>query len=146
MIKTYLRENLAFQSIPVIKNIFHITVVFNTGAAFGILRGKTNLLIYIGIVFILVFLIIVQKEEKKDLFAFVAYGLIFGGALSNMWDRIFLGYVVDYLEFKISPAVNIPVFNIADSCITIGAGLLAWQSFRKTKKINEDTKNHNNSR
>jgi len=127
-IKAYLRANLAFQSIPVIKNIFHITVVFNKGAAFGILQGKTSFLIYAGVIFILAFFLIVKKEGKRGLLFMIACGLILGGALSNLYDRIFLGFVVDYLDFRIWP-----VFNLSDSCLNIGAVLLLWQSYKKPR-------------
>ena len=128
-IKTYLRLNFPYASIPLIKNVLHITVVFNTGAAFGILTGKTNLLIYIGIVFILVFFIIISKEKREDRLFLIACGLILGGAISNMVDRIFLGYVVDYIDIRIWP-----VFNLADSCITTGACLLFLDSFKRRNR------------
>ena len=121
LIKGYLRSNLAFESIPVIKNIFHITVVFNTGAAFGVLQEKTNFIIYITVIFILWLFIFLRKEKQVTLRFAICYGLIFGGALSNLYDRIFLGYVVDYIDLRVWP-----VFNLSDTCITIGIGLLLF--------------------
>jgi len=132
--KGYLRAQLPFQSIPVIKNIFHITLVFNQGAAFGILQKSTSFLIYASIVFILIFFILIKKENKKSKLFLVACGLIVGGALSNLWDRLHLGYVVDYIDFRIWP-----VFNISDACITIGVSLLLWESYRGCKRIKSDT-------
>ena len=129
-IKGYLRSQPPFQSIPVIKNILHITLVFNPGAAFGILQKNTTFLIYAGIVFILLFFILVKKENKKSTLFLLACGLIAGGAFSNLWDRLYLGYVVDYIDFRIWP-----VFNLSDACITIGAGLLLWESYQNHKKI-----------
>ena len=129
-IKGYLRSQSPFQSIPVIKNILHITLVFNPGAAFGILQKNTTFLIYAGIVFILLFFILVKKENKKSTLFLLACGLIAGGAFSNLWDRLYLGYVVDYIDFRIWP-----VFNLSDACITIGAGLLLWESYQSHKKI-----------
>jgi len=131
-IKTYLRINLPLKSIPVIKNIFHITVVKNSGAAFGIMQGQTPLLICIGLIFLLIFFFLVRKENKKNLLFLITYGLILGGAVSNLCDRIFLGFVVDYLDFRIWP-----VFNLSDSCITVGVGILLWQSFRKPRRIHK---------
>lgn len=127
-VKTYLHNNFAFHSLPIIKNIFHITLVENTGAAFGILQGKTNLLIYMGIVFILIFLFIVRREKDKGKLVYFSYGLILGGALSNIYDRIFRGFVIDYIDLRIWP-----VFNIADSCISIGIIILLWQTYRTRK-------------
>lgn len=127
LLKTYLRLNFEpAQTFPLIKNVFHITFVFNRGAAFGILQGKTTFLIYIGIIFVCVFLFLMKKEKRKSLLFFIASGLILGGALSNLGDRIFLKGVIDYLDIRIWP-----VFNLSDTCITIGAGLLIWESFVK---------------
>ena len=132
-IKGYLRSQFPFQSIPVIKNILHITLVFNSGAAFGILQKSTAFLIYTGIVFILLFFILIKKENKKSRLFLIACGLIIGGAFSNLWDRLYLGYVVDYIDFRIWP-----VFNISDACITIGACLLIWESYQGRKRIRLD--------
>lgn len=129
-VKTYLHSKFPFQSIPVIKNILHITIVFNSGAAFGILQKNTVFLIYAGIGFILLFFILIRKESKKSRVFLIACGLIAGGAFSNLWDRLYLGYVVDYIDFRIWP-----VFNISDACITIGAGLLFWESYYGHKRI-----------
>ena len=127
-IKSYIRTQVN-SSIPVIKNIFHITPVLNRGAAFGILQGQTALLAYFGIIFILFFLISIIKGRKKDILFLVSSGLILGGALSNLYDRIILGYVVDYLDIRIWP-----VFNLSDSCISIGVFLLFIHSFKKNGK------------
>jgi len=128
VIKNYLRLHHPGASIPIIKNILHISVIFNTGAAFGMLQKKTNFLIYIGLVFIFIFLLLAISEKHKRKLFFVACGLIVGGALSNLYDRILLGYVVDYIDIRIWP-----VFNIADSCISCGVGLLLWGSFRQKR-------------
>ena len=128
-IKAHLHTNFLHTSTPVIKNIFHITVIENTGAAFGILHGKTTLLIFAGVIFMLVFLLFMKNEEKKTLMFNISCGLILGGALSNLYDRIFLGFVIDYIDLRIWP-----VFNLSDSCITVGAFLLIWLSYRDSKK------------
>lgn len=126
LIKHYLRTNFAHQVIPIIQNILHINVIFNKGAAFGILKGATNFLIYVGIVFIIIFIILINKEKNKNFLVSISAGLIIGGALSNLWDRIFLGYVVDYIDIQIWP-----VFNLSDSCITIGVCLLLFDAIRR---------------
>jgi signal peptidase II len=130
LIKGYLRSSFySGQSIPVIPNIFHITLVLNTGAAFGILRGKTILLVYIGLILLMAFFIFLGRDQKnKSLLVWIAGGLIVGGAVSNLWDRISLGYVVDYLDFRIWP-----VFNLSDACICTAAGLLMIDSFREKR-------------
>ncbi|HIE35698.1 MAG TPA: signal peptidase II [Candidatus Omnitrophica bacterium] len=137
IIKNYLRLNFSSQSFPVIKNIFYISVVFNRGAAFGILKNRTTFLIYIGIFFLFLILFLLWKEKKEKIIIKVSYGLILGGALSNLFDRIFLGYVVDYLDFRIWP-----VFNLADTCISIGIGLLFLDYIKKyyAENINRSRK------
>lgn len=119
------------QSIPVINNIFHLTLVTNRGAAFGILKNHTYIFI-IASVATIVFIAMHFKREKNrirklDLSA-VSMALILCGALGNLIDRVRFGYVVDFLDFRIWP-----VFNIADSLITIGALLLAYSLMRKSK-------------
>lgn len=124
-IKKYLASHFACQTIPIIKNIFHITVVFNTGAAFGIMQGNTSFLIYVSIIFILFFLIFMRTEKEKSQLFLAACGMIIGGASSNLYDRLVLGFVVDYLDLRVWP-----VFNLSDSCITVGAALLFLNSVK----------------
>lgn len=128
VIKRYVRLNFAYQSLPVIKNILHITVVFNSGAAFGLLRNNSSLLIYTDILFIAIFIFFIKTEKFRNLTFLIAGGLLFGGALSNFYDRITLGFVVDYLDIRIWP-----VFNLADCGITTGAALLFRDSLWKKK-------------
>ncbi|MCF7869972.1 MAG: signal peptidase II [Candidatus Omnitrophica bacterium] len=125
-IKTYLRLNYSFQSFPLIDKLVYITVVFNSGTAFGLLQRETTLLIYFTLILISVFWFIYKKEQEKKLTFLIATGLIFGGAFSNLIDRLMLGAVVDYIDLRFWP-----VFNLSDSCITIGAILLIIDSLRK---------------
>ena len=127
-VKNFLRLNYAYESIPVVNNIFHITVIFNKGAAFGIFQGKTPFLIFITIFLIALFSFFILLEKDFRKLTLIAYGLILGGALSNLYDRVVLGYVVDYLDFRVWP-----VFNLADSCIFIGVAVLLFQSFSHGK-------------
>lgn len=113
------------QTIPVIKGMFHLTLVQNTGAGFGILQGMNGLLLAIStlVVGIIAYFwrqIIMQERHH------IPVALILGGAIGNLIDRGMLGYVVDFIDFRIWP-----VFNIADSAITVGAILLAWQVWKK---------------
>jgi signal peptidase II len=94
-------------SVPLIKGIFHITLIHNRGAAFGILKGQ-------------IFLFVLKENRHRKSYS-VSLSLILAGALSNLIDRLFLGYIIDFLDFRIWP-----VFNIADSAITVGAVLLGY--------------------
>jgi len=117
------------QSIPLIKGIFHLTLVYNRGAAFGILKNQLPLFIFTSLTAIILIYLNYKKNKEKESFCYnLSLGLILAGALGNLIDRIFLGYVIDFLDFRIWP-----VFNIADSAITVGAFLLAY-SMLKTKQ------------
>ena len=108
-------------SIPLIKNIFHLTYIQNTGASFGILSGNNSLLIWFAIIAIGI-IIYFYDAIPKSKYAFVFVALILGGALSNLVDRLRLGYVIDFIDLRIWPS-----FNIADAAITVGAiGLIVY--------------------
>ncbi len=124
LIKRHFRVSSPEASVPIIKNIFHLTPVFNHGAAFGILQGRTVLLIAVSVVLLVLFFLSFHKEEDFSRFNAVAYGIILGGALCNLYDRVVFGYVVDYLDFRV-----FPVFNLSDTAITTGIGLLLIKSF-----------------
>ena len=143
--KIFIMTNLGInKSIPVIKNIFHITYIHNTGVAFGMMNGY-NYKILIGIVLFLVLLIFNFFNIRKDLsdiyaqnkssFVFrFATGLFVGGALGNIIDRLFRGFVVDFLDFRIWP-----IFNFADSfiCIAFCLFVLYFISRKGNKTISE---------
>ena len=116
------------QSIPIIKNIFHFTHVLNSGAAFGIFKNQVYFFIITAIAAII--LILINLRHKRTPRVEIALSLILSGALGNLIDRLRLGAVIDFLDFRIWP-----VFNIADTAITIGAILLAYSMlFKKTEK------------
>lgn len=103
------------QSIPIIKNVLYLTYIQNTGAGFGILQGWNIILIFVSLVIIGAILFYFDRILKERPLH-IPTALILGGAIGNLTDRIFIGYVTDFIDFRIWPA-----FNVADSCITIGA-------------------------
>lgn len=109
-----------YESIPVLQDIFHITYIHNTGAAFSIMEGLRAVLILLPLVMIvaaIVFMIIKRRSAHPMLMTSVA--MIAGGGIGNLIDRIFYGYVVDYLDFRV-----FPIFNLADISVCVGCGLL----------------------
>lgn len=115
------------ETIPLVPNIFHLTYVQNPGAAFGILAHRTNFFIIITvavIVFILVFFRRISPEQKL---LKTALSLQLGGALGNLIDRVILGHVTDFFDFRIWP-----VFNIADMAVVLGVGLLCWEILKSS--------------
>ena len=110
------------QSIEVIPKLFNLSLVLNTGAAFGIFRNFTTFFTISSFFVIVLIGVYAWYCKLKDLFLLAALGLILGGAISNLIDRLIFGYVIDFLDFRIWP-----VFNIADSCITVGSVILVWR-------------------
>jgi signal peptidase II len=108
------------QSIKVIPDIFHITLIYNTGAAFGMFKGRTQVFSAISVFVIALITVYLLRTRSVERVIAASLGLILGGAVSNLIDRLWLGYVIDYFDFRVWP-----VFNIADSCITIGTVILA---------------------
>jgi len=104
---------------------FHLTYVENTGMAFGMFQNA-NLPLAILMIIVIIFIIVSWKElaAARPPLGELGATLILGGAIGNLYDRIVLGYVVDFLDFRVWP-----VFNAADSFICIGAALLALAIF-----------------
>lgn len=117
-------------SVPVVKGVFHLTYVENTGAAFGMLQGNTWFLILTSALVSATVAYLIWKAKPGNRYAKLSLALILGGALGNLVDRVLLGYVVDFLDFRIWP-----VFNIADSCVVVGAVLLGYFVVLKGENI-----------
>ena len=110
------------ESKTIIKKFFYITHVNNTGAAWGMFSNNTILLIIISILFTSFFIYFIEHNKLK-LYEEISSGLILSGIIGNMIDRIFRGYVVDFLNFYIF-GYDYPVFNIADTFIVVGVIIL----------------------
>lgn len=110
------------ESVPVIKDFFYITVAHNTGGAWSIFSNHSYLFIIaseIAIVLLIKFMFGFKNNLRNN----IAFASLFGGIFSNLADRIFLGYVRDFLDFKIL-VYDYPIFNIADVAIVVGVILL----------------------
>ena len=108
---------------------FYFTYVQNTGAAFGIFQNNTLLLgVLSALVSVLLAVYLWRRARVTPTLQNWALTLILAGAFGNMIDRFWLGYVRDFIHFQI-PSFNFAVFNIADSCVVIGASLLLLSSF-----------------
>lgn len=107
-------KNLYGSSVEIIENIFSLTYVENCGAAWGFLSNNSWILM-IFIPVIVVIIIWYLFAMGKNRYERISGGLIIGGAIGNYIDRLFRGYVVDFLDFKIWP-----VFNVADIAIVLG--------------------------
>jgi signal peptidase II len=115
--------------------VFNLTHMRNTGAAFSMLSSATPLLfIALGVAVSVAILWWLRRHPRGETLVAVGLSLIQGGALGNVIDRVHYGYVVDFLDFHIGECglCHWPAFNIADSAIVIGAGLLILDMYRKT--------------
>lgn len=106
---------------PLIKNVLHLTYVENTGAAFGMLKDQRWVFIVISTVAIIAFLAYLYLGHAENMLYAVSISMIISGGIGNMIDRLALGYVVDFIDFRL---INFAVFNGADSFVCVGAGLL----------------------
>ena len=118
-------------SITVIKRIFYITHVENRGAAFGLFNDspsewKIGLLVLFSIVALVIVSALLWRSSHAMTASAVGLSLILGGALGNLWDRLLNGRVVDFLLVYIG-SYQWPAFNVADSAIVVGAGLLVFE-------------------
>lgn len=124
---------------------FNFTYVHNIGAAFSIFEGQRWPLALIAVLICAILTFMLYRTSKNDRLLNIAYTLIIGGALGNLFDRLYHGYVVDFLHFYIVewriPVINVtienwhyPVFNVADIAICIGAALIIIDAIRSSRK------------
>lgn len=113
----------------VIPKVFHLTFVLNPGAAFGLMAGRTWIFVITALLVVGGVIYGQYRIPRREMLTRLAIGMIGGGALGNLYDRLVIGRVVDYLDFQIWPFV----FNFADSMIVIGAGLLMLRVYLDEK-------------
>ena len=122
------------KTIPVIADVFHLTYVENTGAGFGVFSGYTWILTLLTLVVIIAAVTYVVVKRPQNRIFLTGFTFMLGGAVGNVVDRIRLGYVIDFFDFRL---IDFPVFNIADCFITVGAIIFAvYVIFYSDKKEN----------
>ncbi len=139
--KFYFEDKLEmYQQIVVIPDYFSWTLAYNTGAAFSFLADSSGwqrwLFALIAIVVSAVLVVWLKRLGRNETWLAVALALVLGGALGNLYDRIALGHVIDFILVHWQNRHHFPAFNFADSAITVGAIMLALDMF-KTKKTEE---------
>ena len=110
------------ESVPVIPGFFHLTYIRNTGAAWGMFSGQNVALSALALVMLAVLVVFRRKILPPGRVHRVALGLLCGGIAGNLFDRLRLDYVVDFLDFFVR-GWHWPAFNIADSAICIGVAI-----------------------
>ena len=116
------------QSIPLVPPLLHLTYVQNTGAAFGLFKGMGWVLMALAVVVVGWVIVELRRRPPVSALRRAAYGFILGGAVGNFIDRLWLGHVIDMIDLRVWP-----VFNIADSSITIGVVCILLPLMFKTR-------------
>ncbi len=122
------------ESLPVIPRVLHLTLVHNTGIAFGFFKDYGLVFIIIPAIAIILLIFNIyyyhQNNEVLNRPYIAGFSLILGGAIGNLFDRIKYGHVIDFIDF----VHRWPVFNVADSAISIGAIIIAYKCFQLSSK------------
>jgi len=145
--KAMASDNLVLHQAVTIFPGFNLTLMHNTGAAFSFLADAEGwqrwFFSTIAIVVSAAIVVWMTRLQKGQTWLAVGLAMILGGALGNVWDRITLGYVIDFIDVYIpyTDWQHWPAFNIADSAITVGAAILIWDSLRSYKKSHPSASN-----
>jgi len=135
--KLYIASTFSlYESVTVFENFFHVTYILNPGAAFGIFAGSAaafRIPFFLILSAIASVGIIIFYRTSEDILVQIGLSLILGGAIGNMIDRARLGEVIDFIDVHWYNS-HWPAFNVADSAITVGVGLMILDMFLKEKK------------
>ncbi|MCY0876941.1 MAG: signal peptidase II [Firmicutes bacterium] len=131
MVSTHMQVNTA---IPIWPHVLDLYYVQNQGAAFSILLNQRGLLVVVALVVIVAIVYVDRRYARGERQLQVALGLLLGGAVGNLIDRIFRGYVIDYIYVQI---IHYPVFNLADSCIVLSILYLIYRAWRRRSESEE---------
>ncbi len=130
LIKRFVTKHLLLgKVVSIIPNFFALRYVQNTGAAWGIFGDSALLLSIVSAIFLIILNLYLSKETHFTKQSIIGYGLLIGGVLGNLVDRILHGYVIDFLDFNIIN-YNFPTFNFADILIVVGVFLIIIEIVR----------------
>jgi signal peptidase II len=138
-----LHHIISGQEITILPHFFHLSHVYNNGAAFSLFSDTPSpekvrwMLIGFSLIAIAIVLVVFMKAGRRVNRTSIALALVLGGAIGNLYDRLAYRYVIDFLAFNFS-SYHYPDFNVADSCIVIGAALLLIEVFRAPKSAFSD--------
>ena len=130
--KAWVQHTLIFSgpSRPILGNVFLLTLTQNTGGAWGLLPKGNQVFIVFAVLAVLALIVAYHNMSSVELLVGAAFALALGGALGNLFDRLRYGYVVDFFDARI---IHFPIFNIADSAITVAIVLLLIHFARSSR-------------
>ena len=131
--------NIVKPSFPIIKGVFHITYAENTGAAFSMFENFPQFTTILTCLLILVLIGYIIYSKPKKHIELIAFTLMISGGIGNLVNRLTLGYVVDFFDFRL---INFAIFNTADVFICVGAGLFILSTFLLSGKKGEHFENN----
>ena len=118
--KLWAKNNLSAGNPLPLTSFLQLSYGENTGALFGLFPGQSFLLTVVGLAGLLAVLLAYRHLPQGNTVSFLALGLLLGGAIGNLIDRISMGYVIDFIDFHLGDFFHWPAFNFADSAITVG--------------------------
>ncbi|MGE5576137.1 MAG: signal peptidase II [Syntrophothermus sp.] len=129
--KLYIERTLAIgESVPLIKGVLYITHIQNPGAAFGLMANQTIFFVITTLLVITAIIHFYRRLPRRHFFLQLGLALGLAGAMGNLIDRLRLGYVVDIIDLRILPTI----FNLADTAIVLGVGILLLVIWRRTEE------------
>ena len=144
------------EPLVLIENVFRFSYVENRGAAFGMLDEHRWVFMVISTVALIGLIVFLFRFCPRNAFLNAGIAFVIGGGIGNMIDRVYLGYVVDFIDFYAFPNVWMWVFNIADVCVCIGAAIIALylvidivneakkqKETKEAEEVKEDSKEEN---
>ncbi|MFQ6057262.1 MAG: signal peptidase II [Anaerolineae bacterium] len=133
LVLRYLKVGESWNPVPLLRGLFSVTHVVNSGAAFGLFPDQGTLFVVIAVVVVVAIVAYYRYLPTDRWLVRASLGLQLGGALGNLLDRLHYGYVVDFIDFKVWP-----VFNLADSAIVIGVAVLAYYLLREKEGVRDE--------
>lgn len=130
-----------FETIPLIKGVFHLTYIPNTGAAFGMFQDGNLIFIVLSMAIITAILIYTYRAKIKGKLTLITLGMIIGGAFGNLIDRFVHKAVIDFLDVRL---INFAIFNVADCFVVVGCILFAIILIFFDKSKENELKEHGN--
>lgn len=127
--KAWIRNNFAIGESWPESGILRIMHVTNTGASFGLFANQSTILAIISIIIVISIIVIIGRLNYITNLSMIASGLVIGGAIGNLIDRFRIGYITDFIDFRLWGDVHWPVFNLADSAIVVGSVIFAISLF-----------------
>lgn len=124
------------KNFDIIEGFFRVTLVRNSGAAFGMLQGGRVFLIAASVAASIFIMFLAERIPREERPKRIFLGMILGGALGNLIDRLYPGHVIDFIDMGIA-SYRWPVYNLADSAVTIGGVLLVLSFARKREQKQE---------